>query len=236
VLQLEGVVDPPLALVRECRQQGDERQDEQDRVRVSVRRDDDAERDRRECGVDHVRPAHEPELRPQRQPERQALPGPAACDVERELGREGSDVDGPLVPRRPALCRKPENQRRPDRVPGVDEQEEDAVGRKLPREEPGAAAEAEAERDEQRHRPGRDEKQHRDEDQLGRQDRAGSDLELDARGDRVGEDEGGDRDRARRAVRRDQRGHRRGRGDEPDGERQRGGEVALAQPPERAEA
>ena len=111
-------------------------------------------------------------------------------EVDHELGRERRDVDRPVVQARSRLPGEAEDDRRPDRVPGVrGAGERRAAGEARPRTYSSALPQQNARRHRERNHPDREQEEHRDEDQLRRDGRAARDLEVEAKRECVGADQ-----------------------------------------------
>ena len=222
VAELELVVDPNPALAREDREQADQRQREHHAVRRGLGRKGHGEPDRSKACVDHVDGRHRTQVVLRRHAERDPLTGGGDGEVERELRGERRQVERPLAERRRPFAGEPEHERRADRVRGVQQAQDEALEVQRPSQALDRAREQHAGRDGERHPAGRQQKQHRDENQLGRHRGTAADLELEPEGRGVRADQHQHRAQTGVPVGREVERQRRGAGDEggrEDGER-----------------
>ena len=188
--QLDGVVDAHAPFPGKNRKQAEERDDEQEGGGMARRAERNGEPDRRERRVHEVDPAERLEQSTRRDADAELQPDAVRDEVERPLGAECRRIDGcAREPRRP-VGEQRQDEHRPDGVPGAD-----ADGEEHPLDVHLAGSDV----DEVRERdPGghaercsaeRDEEEQRNEHELRRDRRPGSDLELDAERDGIGADE-----------------------------------------------
>jgi hypothetical protein len=225
--ELEDMVDPHLALPCEDRQQEDEREGQEQAVRIPHRGERHGETDRSQSGVDEPHEAHGPELDARRHPEREAFVRRRAHEVEGELSGERGEVERDCRDRRGRLSRQAEDERGTKRVPAVGERNQDPLEMDAAAPVLDEVGEQHSARDHQRHPADRHDEEHRDEDDLGRYRRAGSHLEVEHERQRVGADEQGHDRRSRRAIRGGEQERRECRRSEEAAAEERGGR-ALA--------
>jgi hypothetical protein len=170
------VIDPHPPFARENGEESDQRQGEQHPCRGASARKGDGEPDRSEPGVDHVDGAHRAQMEPRRHAERRPLTNHRAAVVEGKLGAKRDGIDRPAPKIRLRFARQPENESRPDRIPGVDEPQKDALDVQLATRVLERIAEQDADGDPQRDHAGGKDEQHRNEDELRRDGRAVTSL------------------------------------------------------------
>ena len=199
--QLEGVVDAPLSLACEGREEREHRQQEQQRPRVPVGGEGGEQSERCERRVHRERRQHRPELAERRDADDRPAEHEPARVVERELGSDRAGVHRCIPPCRRVHMGEREHERRPDRMPGGGDADREPVDRHAPAHEVRHGAEQERRAHEQRQRARRHEEPHGDEHALGRDGEAAGELELHAGGERVAEHRhaGGERRECARA-------------------------------------
>jgi len=180
----DGVLDPALALARQHRQQPDERQRRQQRPRLVEGDDRDHEADRRERAVDGERDRGLAHAEPGRDAMREPGTRLEGDGLDRDLGGERQRDDPPGVERRLARVEQADDERRPERGPGVAEVQQQVVWM-------GAPAQVVREPDEHvggdpdRHgRGGREQQEGGDQERLRGRSGEGADREADAAGER----------------------------------------------------
>ena len=229
VAELECVVDANLALSCEVREQSDQRQRDDNQRGVGAASERSEDGDGRQGRVDGPDPDHETQEAPRRDTEAETVAQGRAPEVEGELGDQGQRVDRQVVRRRCGLAGRDEDERRADGMPGVHEPQEAAVDRDTAARVFGEAAEEQTCCDAERDVLHRKEGEHRHEDELRRDRRAGADLEVDPRSERIGGHEDDERPEPDLAGGVGKRCERDGDGQERAAEKERGEAVAIAE-------
>ena len=176
--ELDLLLDPVRALLRERGDHGGQREDAEDRGRADDGDGGGEQADRRERGVDepHDRELADVEARPAAgdHPDRDRR----HQRVDAELGAERQQPPGPVVTVDAVDAGGDEDDRGAEREPGVAEPDEQALGVAAAEHDVDGAPEDERDGDERRRGGGRHEEEDRDDDELGRDGEAGGEDEL----------------------------------------------------------
>ena len=188
--QLDRVIDALGSLVREDGQHPDERERQEVRVRLRHGRVRGQQPDRRQQQVDQPDFGHGARARLARRRgagnhSRTMVPAVS----QRELGHEREHVPAPVAEVGIAEVGELEDERRPERVPGVAEREQHALGMPASGHNRREAVDGVGARNRERNGGRRQDEQHRNEDELRRAHEARTKIEVQAPEHRQSEDE-----------------------------------------------
>ncbi len=185
--QLKRLVDPGLALAGKDGEDRCERHDQQADRRAELDcRERDQQADRRQGAVQRVDRLHQFGEGAGRGAVDETAANCRRREVEGELRQQRGRVDRPVGPLEDLGAGGDQHRGRADRVPAVAEDVEGAIDAGLPGGVVDQPAEGPADADHQRHDRGRQQEEHRHEDQLGWDRVAVGDVELRPAGDDVG--------------------------------------------------
>jgi len=187
--ELERMVDTRPPLARERAQEAGEREHEQERRGMLDGRQGGQKADGRERRIDGPREAHVADEQAGRDPQRNPLVRRRACEVESELSAERDSVDRPVAQRRRRFTEGSEDEHWTERIEGIAEPDEDALGLDAALQDLCDIGEHDPRSDRERDEPDRQQEEHRHEQELRRNGKPRADLELDPIGERVGADQ-----------------------------------------------
>ena len=181
-----GLGDARAAIAVDEHDQRCQRQQEEQLSRGVARAVGDQQAERRDAGIDQPHDGDHAELDPRGDPERRRLAHGGGEKVDNAARQERAEVDP--SERRAAVDadRERQDQRRAERVQRVGDREQRLLDAGTPGGDPDQRAADQPRGREQRYHARRQQEQHRNQDQVGRNDVAGADRELDRpRDDRV---------------------------------------------------